>query len=342
MKNRDFRQDCDAVLQNVVFDGAQQARVRERVAAGRTPHRWRRRSVAAVLVAALMCTGAFAGRLIQDSIRQTMTSWEQGHTGTPLHLSASDGGYTVTLDELYGDTMRIYLKGTVTREDGEPLSVYQFEQRESSLSVSESGLRFMEHDWRIAGYEDWTWRYIESYFLPDADTQDNKLEFIMRLSGQDLPMEGTLELLLQDMAFWREDSVLPVPEGSEEEEQHIDGTWRFTVPIARADSSETMPVNRSVQTAAGAITLDSLYFSALDVAAHWSGANEALFERYSEGSTYLLLKNGEKLYAVGRTADAEDGTHIVMTFAVFNSGLGHIAPEDVQAMVWNGQEIPVV
>ena len=91
---------------------------------------------------------------------------------------------------------------------------------------------------------------------------------------------------------------------------------------------------------AGTVRLDTLHFSALDVSAEWSGANEALFEGDKE-NTYLLLKSGEKLPYQTVSIDHADGTRIFMKFWDFNMGLGHISADDVQAVVFAGQEIPI-
>lgn len=332
-----FKRECDAALQNVTFDSAQQQRVRERIAAQRSPRGFERRAAVVLAVAALTVSGAFAVQVIRDNIRQTMTSWEQTHEGTPLNLSQSDAGYTVTLDEIYGDTVMVYIKGTVSRDDGAPWQTAQYEG-DTEEGISGARVWFEEQDFEIPGYTEQmqqlekVWKSAQYYFLTDANPDDNKQEFIMSLSAQEFPLDGTITVLFQGLGYWED--------AAGTQTHVIDGTWRFTVPVAREDTGETLSVGRFVQTAAGTVRLDTLRFSALDVSAEWSGANEALFDGDKE-NTYLLLKSGEKLPYQNRVIDHADGTRIFMKFWDFNKGLGHISADDVQAVVFAGQEIPI-
>lgn len=337
MGNR-FKRDCDAALQHVCFDGRQQQKVRERIAAQRKPHVWGRRA-AAVLTAAviLLITGCVGVAVYRDWARQTMDDWEQDHGGTPLNLSQSDAGYTVTLDEIYGDTVMVYIKGTMSRDDGAPWQAAQY-AGDTEEGISGARVWFEERDFEIPGYTEQmhqlekVWKSAQYYFLTDANPDDNKQEFIMSLSAQEFPLDGTITVLFQGLGYW---------EDAAGTQTHMaDGTWRFTVPVAREDTGETLAVGRSVQTAAGTVRLDMLHFSALDVSAEWSGANEALFDGDRE-NTYLLLKSGEKLPYQNCVIDHADGTRIFMKFWDFNKGFGHISADDVQAVVFAGQEIPI-
>ena len=168
--------------------------------------------------------------------------------------------------------------------------------------------------------------------MTDANPDDNTQEFIVSLGAQEFPLDGTITVLFQGLGY--------LEDAAGTQTHVVDGTWRFTVPAAREDTGETLAVGRSVQTAAGTVRLDTLHFSALDVSAEWSGANEALFEGDKE-NTYLLLKSGEKLPYQNRVIDHADGTRIFMKFWDFNMGLGHISADDVQAVVFAGQEIPI-
>ena len=299
--------------------------------------RKRKMILTAAAVAAVMVSGCFAVQVIHDNIRQTMTSWEETHEGTPLHLSQSDAGYTVALDEIYGDTVMVYIKGTVSRDDGTPWRTAQYEG-DTEEGVSGARVWFEEQDFEIPGYTEQmhqlgkVWKSAQYYFLIDANPDDNKQEFIMSLSAQEFPLDGTITVLFQGLRYWED--------AAGTQTHVVDGTWRFTVPVAREDTGETLAVGRSVQTAAGTVRLDTLHFSALDVSAEWSGANETLFEGDKE-NTYLLLKSGEKLPYQNRAIDHADGTRIFMKFWNFNKGLGHISADDVQAVVFAGQEIPI-
>ena len=126
---------------------ASKARMIQTAVRGKGSRRVRKRKmvITAAAVAAVMVSGCFAVQVIHDNIRQTMTSWEQTHVGTPLNLSQSDAGYTVTLDAIYGDTVMVYIKGTVSRDDGAP---WQTAQYEGDAEEGISGVRvwFEERD----------------------------------------------------------------------------------------------------------------------------------------------------------------------------------------------------
>ena len=190
-----------------------------------------------------------------------------------------------------------------------------------------------------AGFCDW------EFTIPDQKTQlshgsnisflsvngqeDAPLEFLIRLSATDFALTGEASALFN--GFWYE---------ADGELQELDGCWEFTFPVDRNDDGETLLVGKSIQTDAGTVTLDCLQFSALDISAEWSGANEALFG-WDQSNTYLLLKSGERIGCQSAGIEDENGEKTRMEFAPFNNGLGHISADDVQAVVFAGQEIPV-
>ncbi len=155
------------------------------------------------------------------------------------------------------------------------------------------------------------------------------MEFLIRLSATDFALTGEASALFN--GFWYE---------ADGELQELDGCWEFTFPVDRNDDGETLLVGKSIQTDAGTVTLDCLQFSALDISAEWSGANEALFG-WDQSNTYLLLKSGERIGCQSAGIEDENGEKTRMEFAPFNNGLGHISADDVQAVVFAGQEIPV-
>lgn len=334
-----LKRAIDRRMAGAALPVASKARILQSVAQrkGRRTMKAKRTAIIAATAAVLLITGCVGVALYRDSIRQTVGDWEEEHTGTPLSLSQSDAGYTVTLDEIYGDTVMVYIKGTVSCDDGAPWQAAQYEG-DTEEGISGARVWFEEQDFEIPGYTEQmqqlekVWKSAQYYFLTDANPDDNKQEFIMSLSAQEFPLDGTITVLFQGLGYWED--------AAGTQTHVIDGTWRFTVPVAREDTGETLAVGRSVQTAAGTVRLDTLRFSALDVSAEWSGANEALFDGDKE-NTYLLLKSGEKLPYQNRVIDHADGTRIFMKFWDFNKGLGHISADDVQAVVFAGQEIPI-
>ena len=322
MTNR-FKKDCDAALPDVAFTEQNQAAVRARVAQAGKSRGGRRKYAVLLAVAALMVTGAFATQLVRDNIRQTMTSWEQSHQGTALGISQSDAGYTVTLDEVYGDTRYLYVKGTLSRDDGKP---WQVDTAEDKTGAQYAAIGFRNNDFTPPNQQAQKWYGIDITFPSDTDQQDASFDFVVRMEAGEFALTGDATMTL-DNVWCRINDVY----------QEVGGHWAFTFPVEHEDDSELLEVQRSVNTPEGTITLERLRFSALDVSADWSGANETLFS--GEGETYLLLKSGDQIPYRSMTSSNADGTEVLMAFAPFNVGLGHISAQDVQAVIYHGQEI---
>ncbi len=325
MGNR-FKRDCDAALQHVCFDGRQQQKVRERIAAQRKPHVWGRRAAAVLAVAALTLSGAFAVQVLRDSIRQTMTSWEQTHEGTSLNLSQSDAGYTVTLDKIYGDDRYVYLRGTLSRDDEQ---IWKVDPMTDRLGTQYTAAGFCKRRFQIPNQETLVSYGSKLYFLSDTNPEDSTLEFIVRLDATEFALTGDATAVFDGIWYEVNGELFT-----------LDGHWEITFPVDRKNDGETLEINQSITLENGTVILERLYFSALDVSADWSGENEALF-REAWKNTYLLLKSGEQIPYQSRGIINEDGTEIRMEFEQFNKGLGHISADDVQAVVFAGQEIPI-
>lgn len=321
-----FKRECDAALQGVTFDSKQQQAVYARIAGYRKPHRIKRRVATAFLVAALMLTGAFAVQVIRDNIRQTMSDWEDTHAGTTLGLSQSDAGYTVTLNEIYGDTWYVYVKGTVCREDGEPWKVDSTIDHTGSQYAE---ITFCEHQYEIPQQDTQDAYGFRMYFLNDTDSKDAKQEFIIRMDAVDFALTGkaTVEF---DGLWYKTDGV----------EQIVEGNWGFEFPVTRQDDGEILEVGKTIQTNKGTITLERLQFSALDVTAEWSGPNQTIFCDDPE-NTYVLLKSGQRLRVTTTGISDASGEVTRMEYVPFNGGLGHVSADDVQAVVFDGQEIAI-
>ena len=273
-----------------------------------------------------MVSGCFAVQVIRDNIRQTMTSWEQTHEGTPLNLSQSDAGYTVTLDEIYGDARYVYLNGTLSRNDGQMWKVDPMTDR---LGTQYTAAGFCERRFQIPNQETLVSYGSKLDFLSDTNPEDSTLEFIVRLDAAEFALTGDATAVLDGIWYEANGELFT-----------LDGHWEITFPVDRKNDGETLEINQTITLENGTVTLERLYFSALDVSADWSGENEALFGEAWK-NTYLLLKSGEQIPYQSRGIVNGDGTEIRMEFEQFNKGLGHISADDVQAVVFAGQEIPI-
>ena len=307
---------------------ASKARMIQTAIRGKGSRRVRKRKmvITAAAVAAVMVSGCFAVQVIHDNIRQTMTSWEQTHEGTPLNLSQSDAGYTVTLDEIYGDARYVYLNGTLSRNDGQMWKVDPMTDR---LGTQYTAAGFCERRFQIPNQETLVSYGSKLDFLSDTNPEDDTLEFIVRLDAAEFALTGDATAVLDGIWYETNGELFT-----------LDGHWEITFPVDRKNDGETLEINQTITLENGTVTLERLYFSALDVSADWSGENEALFGEAWK-NTYLLLKSGEQIPYQSRGIVNGDGTEIRMEFEQFNKGLGHISADDVQAVVFAGQEIPI-
>lgn len=317
MGNR-FKRDCDAALQHVCFDGRQQQKVRERIAAQRKPHVWGRRA-AAVLTAAviLLITGCVGVAVYRDWARQTMDDWEQDHGGTPLNLNQSYDGYTITFDEMYGSTRTVYIKGTVSRDDGKPLHAEQRTEESESIPRTQMDLVMDAMAMLNTNGTDMRGGASGPYVLPDTDRDDNKVEFVYQMYLEEWP--ETYTIIFQRISYVDTDL---------NRMQMLYGNWTFTIPTDWESVDEILTLDQQVTLPNGAIVrLDNLYFAPLGVSLdgrllrYGQNNSDALFVQ-------LQLKNGELLRESGR-GGKED---FEIQFEEFNWGLGHIGIDDVQAL----------
>lgn len=317
MGNR-FKRDCGAALQHVCFDGRQQQKVRERIAAQHKPRGWGRRA-AAVLTAAviLLITGCVGVAVYRDWARQTMDDWEQDHGGTPLNLSQSYDGYTITFDEMYGSTRTVYIKGTVSRDDGKPLHAEQRTEESEPIPRTQMDLVMDAMAMLNINGTDMRGGASGPYVLPDTDRDDNKVEFVYQMYLEEWP--ETYTIIFQRISYVDTDL---------NRIQLLSGNWTFTIPTDWEPVDEILTLDQQLTLPNGAVVqLDNLYFAPLGVSLdgrllrHGQNNSDALFVQ-------LQLKNGELLRESGR-GGKED---FEIQFEEFNRGLGHIGINDVQAL----------
>lgn len=322
-----LKRAIDRRMAGAALPEASKARILQAAARrkGRNVMKAKRKAILVMAAALLLISGCVGVALYHDSARQTMDDWEQGHNSTPLGLSQSFDGYTITLDEIYGGSRSAYLKGTVSRDDGRPLRAEQVNDPDTEPARTQMNL--VTDDWAMIEANDTEGCGGASgpHVLPDTDRNDNKVEFIYHMYFEEWPEEYTI-------AFERISYV----DTDLNRMQLFYGDWTFTFPVEWEPVDEILPLGQEVTLEDGkVIYLEALYFEPLDVRLDYRILSE---NDRIRPAIYLQLKNGERLvtfYGGG----SDDG--ITYHFESFNRGMGHIGIDDVQALIIGDVTVPI-
>ena len=170
-----LKRAIDRRMAGAALPEASRARILQAAAhgKGRNVMKAKRKAILVMAAALLLISGCVGAALYHDLARQTMDDWEQEHNSTPLGLSQSFDGYTITLDEI------LPLGQEVTLEDGkvvylealyfEPLDVcldYRILSEDDRIHPEiclqlKNGERLAA--WRIGGSDDGITCYFESF-----------------------------------------------------------------------------------------------------------------------------------------------------------------------------------
>ena len=323
-----LKRAIDRRMVGAALSAASKARILQAAAQrkGRRTMKAKRTAIIAATAAVLLITGCVGVALYRDSIRQTVGDWEEEHTGTPLSLSQSDAGYTITLDEIFGSSRTVYIKGTVSRDDGKPLRAKQDTGPYAEPARTVLDLRWNTLAELKANGDNGRGGSEGPFVLPDTDLNDNKAEFIISQYYEKWPEEYTF---IFDMIFYKDTDT--------DKYTMVEGNWTFTVPAKWEPVDEILPLDREVTLADGTVLrLDTLYFDPLDIRLEGAVVQESP-ESSSDRYARLQLKNGEIL--MEHIRGGSENFHI--QFESFNRGMGHIGIDDVQALVIGDTTVPL-
>lgn len=321
-----LKRALDRRMAGAALPEASRARILQAAALGkgRNVMKAKRKAILVMAAALLLISGCVGAALYHDLARQTMDDWEQEHNSTPLGLSQSFDGYTITLDEIYGGSRAAYLKGTVSRDDGKPLRAEQVDGLDTEAArtrmnlVTDDRAMIEANDTDCGGAEG-------PHVLADTDRNDSKVEFIYHMYFEEWPEEYTI-------AFERISYV----DTDLNRMQLFYGDWTFTFPVEWEPVDEILPLGQEIALEDGkGVYLEALYFEPLDVCLDYQILSED--DRiYPE--ICLQLKNGERLVA-WLNGGSDDG--ITCYFEDFNRGMGHIGIDDVQSLIIGGVTVPI-
>ena len=315
-----LKQAIDRRMAGAALPEASKARILQAVTGGKGRSRMKTKRTMILIVAAvfLLITGCVAAAVYRDWARQAMGDWEQDHGSTPLGLSQSYDGYTITFDEMYGSTRTVYIKGTVSRDDGRPLRAEQVTEEADSIPRTQMDLVVDTTAMIEANETGIRGGMSGPYVLPDADQDDNKVEFVYQMYLEAWP--ETYTIIFERISYVDTDL---------NRMQLFYGNWTFTFPTDWEPVDEVLKIDQQVTLPDGAVVrLDNLYLAPLGVSL------DGQLLQYGRNGSYALdvqlqLKNGEVLRQRGR-----GGTEAFeIQFEEFNRGLGHIGADDVQALI---------
>ena len=322
-----LKRAIDRRMAGAALPEASRARILQAAAhgKGRNVMKAKRKAILVMAAALLLISGCVGAALYHDLARQTMDDWEQEHNSTPLGLSQSFDGYTITLDEIYGGSRAAYLKGTVSRDDGKPLRAEQVDGLDTEAARTQMNLVTDDRAMIEANDTDCGGGASGPHVLADTDRNDSKVEFIYHMYFEEWPEEYTI-------AFERISYV----DTDLNRMQLFYGDWTFTFPVEWEPVDEILPLGQEVTLEDGKVVyLEALYFEPLDVCLDYRimTENDRIYPEIC-----LQLKNGERLVA-WRIGGSDDG--ITCYFESFNRGMGHIGIDDVQSLIIGGVIVPI-
>lgn len=322
-----LKRALDRRMAGAALPEASRARILQAAAhgKGRNVMKAKRKAILVMAAALLLISGCVGAVLYHDLARQTMDDWEQEHNSTPLGLSQSFDGYTITLDEIYGGSRAAYLKGTVSRDDGKPLRAEQVDGLDTEAARTQMNLVTDDRAMIEANDTDCGGGASGPHVLADTDRNDSKVEFIYHMYFEEWPEEYTI-------AFERISYV----DTDLNRMQLFYGDWTFTFPVEWEPVDEILPLGQEVALEDGKVVyLEALYFEPLDVCLDYRILSE---DDRIHPEICLQLKNGERL-AAWRIGGSDDG--ITCYFESFNRGMGHIGIDDVQSLIIGGVIVPI-
>lgn len=289
--------------------------------------RWLERTALACAILCALSVGALAAvvaerRIDPDQVR--LTQRRSAANAVPVGASDSSLGWTITVDEVYGDRWYAGLNCTLSRDDGK------------ALTQGEYGFR----DWDF-GLDELNWSGGILWFADD-NVLDNQIQFGFTIAndhGWDLAGR-TLHLEIQGLnsANYDESLGLFLRGG---------GAWSLDVPLnyAPAEMTEYAPkLSLSIDGRQG--TLDTLYYSPTTIWGEGSsgeGAFNALngtLEGYdpADSTAWLILTDGTRIKG-GAAGGSGDGSRITVEFYLDEHG--PITPGEVCGIVIAQEEYPL-
>jgi len=181
---------------------------------------WGRMAVAAAVAVCLLGTTAFAAKVtgLDRRLLELLGAGEQTEAlmagAQVVDKSVKNEGSTLTVREVLGDGNNMYILLNLTAPEGTVLDAYDYRFRIDFLDFEG------QNGWQSQGHTK----------LEDADSADNSLDLVLRVTTDGIPINGTATLELSELesAAGYGEQYLPVD---------LPGTWKVSFPLEYTDSS---------------------------------------------------------------------------------------------------------
>ena len=176
--------------------------------------------IAAAVAACLMATTAFAARVtgLDRRLLELLGAGERAEAliagAQVVDKTVRNAGSSLTVREVLGDRNNMYILLNFTAPEGTVLDAYDYRFRIDNLATGNS--------WYGSGYTK----------LEDADSRDNSLDLVLRVTTDGINTKGTmtLEMAGLESAAGYGEPYVPVD---------LPGKWKVSFPLAYIDCSRT-------------------------------------------------------------------------------------------------------
>lgn len=257
------------------------------------------RRVAVIAAAAALLGGmatSFAAVKTVSPNAVKLEEWTAAGFGTPVGISASDLGWTVTVDGVASDRWYAYILCTLSRDDGETISQGQF--------------GFESYDFGIPDKLDWS----TVQWLEDSAPTDNQVPFALYVNNADSwDMAGTAV----DLTLWglstadRAESWALLLQGG--------GRWELEFTLPSENNARDFVPELEFKIGDKTAVLETVSCTPLEIVATFTSLDGAFaqfnptledFDRvwYEENIPVFLLKDGTEWPPSGSGGGLGDGS----------------------------------
>jgi len=184
--------------------------------------RWGRLAAVALAAACLLGTTALAARVsgLDRRLLELLGAGEQAQAliagVQAVDKTVTDAGSTLTVREVLGDGNNLYILLNLTAPEGTVLDAYDYRFHFNDLTFD------ARSSWYASGFTK----------LEDADSRDNSLDLVLKVTTDGIDAHGTMTLELSGLesAAGYGEPYVPLD---------LPGRWKVSFPLTYTDSSRT-------------------------------------------------------------------------------------------------------
>lgn len=263
MDSLHYTQEQKAQLTSVAVHTAEQEQ--KYVARTKKPLR-RTVLITAAVVAVLVCTACATGALksaIEVFAPLFGNSTEQTEVidsiGTPIGVSDTDNGVTITADAIIGDKYNVCIAYTISWDDNASVKLPENDIQTTADVRQPVPKTFLLFEKEICDF-DWTSGWSSSSWFSDDDPTDNEIQFYQTICGNDVLQLETITSSFENLQYCdvstdQERTFYPI----------VDGDWELSFDAGHTDSSITFDEKQSFEKDDIDVTVTSVSVSPIGV-----------------------------------------------------------------------------